>query len=443
MCGLIAVFSNRDKAVGQQVFDLYTKQKNRGKDGFGFLALDKDYKLLGIHRSLTEYDIKRLLMKEKAPNILFHHRFPTSTKNTLGTTHPMFISHKELDHDYYFSHNGVILNSDSLKTKHEKLGYVYKTEFVERTINEYSDGSVEEIDLEKAVYNDSETLCIEIARYVDGKSKEIKTTGAVAFWGIKLKKGTNKVLDVYYGRNLGRDLCVMNRKKYTAITSITGTRIEPMKLFTMNLKEEELYEEDLPIDKSYKPVLKTVRVKSNYDSRRESTVVPTQAFAEMNLRNAFYTREEAIDSGVPLSEFIVSVNNDIKTFVPSKYAGKYEGREAFDINTKHLNLPEPYKIVEPPETSKKTLETLEGYCEKYARIQTQIDNNDSDYENKLVSREEHGREDVSLDLQLQGLMDKISALDSTPEENEDMLSLCEEMEGYNNAYSINNEGIIE
>ena len=160
MCGLIGVFSKRNKRAGQVAFELYTKQKGRGQKGYGYIAL-KNGKIVSIKRATDEDGIKSTLMKEDADAILFHHRLPTSTDNTLGTTHPIHVSHKSLDSDYYIAHNGIIHNSHDLKIKHNELGFVYTTEHVMKNVAEYRNGMIEHIDSTVSKFNDSEALAIE------------------------------------------------------------------------------------------------------------------------------------------------------------------------------------------------------------------------------------------------------------------------------------------
>ena len=66
MCGLTAIWSKKGTPVGQQVFEQYTKQKHRGKEGYGYLSISKDWVLQGEYRSLGEDKIKQHLMKQQA-----------------------------------------------------------------------------------------------------------------------------------------------------------------------------------------------------------------------------------------------------------------------------------------------------------------------------------------------------------------------------------------
>ena len=176
MCGLVTVLSKKNKPAGQYAFELYQKQATRGKDGYGYLAI-QDGHIVNVARAKTETVIRSMLMKEKADFIMFHHRLPTSTDNTIGTTHPMFVSHKELEFDYYFAHNGVITNAIYLKGKHDKLGYKYLTEHKIIEVAEYTHGhDPEYLSTPVTKFNDSETLAIELARYIEGKSDTIETT---------------------------------------------------------------------------------------------------------------------------------------------------------------------------------------------------------------------------------------------------------------------------
>jgi predicted glutamine amidotransferase len=253
MCGLIAVMSKKGKRANQYALDLYKKQASRGKAGYGYLAIH-DGKLVSIKRAKDEETITKYLKQETAETILFHHRFPTSTDNSIGTTHPIFVSHAELECDYYLAHNGVITNPLSLQIKHNDLGYDYTTEHRVYEVAEFKDKSKTEM-LGKPVtkFNDSESLAIEFARYVEGLSSNIATTGGVAFWAVALEKGTNNVIDVYFGKNKGRDLCKINTSKWLVVTSITGKDIDPMVLNKVDINTLTINEFELDIDEA-KPV---------------------------------------------------------------------------------------------------------------------------------------------------------------------------------------------
>lgn len=417
MCGLVMLLSKKGKPAGQYAFDLYTKQKTRGQQGYGYLAI-KGTELVKVGRAKSEASIKEQIHKEKADLILFHHRLPTSTKNTLGTTHPIFVSHQELEYDYYFAHNGVITNAKILKTQHEVLGYKYNTQFTEKTYAKYENGDIEEIGAGVEVFNDSESLAIELARFIEGKTRRVNTVGGAAFLGVSLIKGTNQVHRVYFGKNLGRSLNYLTNKKWFGVTSETGQDVKDMTLFTLNLETRELEEEELVIDDA-KPVQTTPRAGYGIYNQNLALQPPREdrmgtVYAYARLENKRYTYDEAVDSGVPLAEFFTHQVGSIKFYIPSKFAGQYDTRK--------------------PDS--KTLETLEEYCLKLADLELQMDNiveeqrnTQSIYEVDMETGELVNTYE-KLDLQCQEMEEKISTLGLEQDIVDEYLDLARQMAYY-------------
>jgi hypothetical protein len=121
------------------------------------------------------------LDKYPSTNILFHHRFPTSTENIKRACHP-FSTKDFFDTNYILVHNGVIRNDDELKAEHEAMGIKYSSE--------HPDGS----------YNDSEALLWDVALMLEGKQKGLKALGAIAFVCMAIKPG-RKHDKLYFARN--------------------------------------------------------------------------------------------------------------------------------------------------------------------------------------------------------------------------------------------------
>jgi glucosamine 6-phosphate synthetase-like amidotransferase/phosphosugar isomerase protein len=198
MCGIIYVNAKNKQVALSKLWEQFEKQKSRGVEGFGFCSVDKAGCIVW-ERSQTLEEIKKKL-KSAGSEIMFHHRYPTSTINVKEASHPIKVSNKELENDYYFIHNGVIRNDEELKEKFEDLGYKYTTEIHTKYITngtEY-DGEIN--------FNDSESLAIDVVRYLEGKSKEIKASGSIAFMCYKVNKKSGKVLGLYYGKNAGNPL---------------------------------------------------------------------------------------------------------------------------------------------------------------------------------------------------------------------------------------------
>ncbi len=185
---MIAKHGDMDKAR-EAMLEQYENQHTRGTRGFGLIEATNQ----GIRIRKATEPVKALLdvARSEAPILLFHHRMPTSTDNTLMQAHPIKVSNPELHSDWYISHNGVIRNADELKKKHEELGYVYTTQT--KGAYHYEGGTWEK-------FNDSEAFAIELVRFLEGKTKHGSWTGAAAFIGLKVNKKTQKPSLVVFGR---------------------------------------------------------------------------------------------------------------------------------------------------------------------------------------------------------------------------------------------------
>lgn len=211
MCGIIYVKRKDNRPAYKSVLKRYSVQKSRGKEGFGYVAI-KDGKVVSYKRSPIEHEIIKMLRQEDAPEILFHHRFPTSTPNIEESAHPLMIINEHLTHNYFIAHNGVIRNTDEMKKKHEKMGIRYTTrlEALAKTPlgKEYITGED---------WNDSESLAVETALCFDGVTKEIATTGPAAVIGLKLDGDVVK--ERFFFRNHANPLVYYEDYNLTIIAS--------------------------------------------------------------------------------------------------------------------------------------------------------------------------------------------------------------------------------
>lgn len=217
MCGIIFAKSlTQDLMANKYLWELYNEQKTRGTEGFGFLGIGKKVR---EYRACYESEIKKELDKREHTEILFHHRYPTSTPNFVEATHPILVSNKLLKYDYYVVHNGHINNCDDLKTIHNNMGFEYTTEIVKSwktRLTEY----------EEIMYNDSESLAIELALCVENLKDSIDTTGNVAVIAVAMDKKTKKPVKLYYGSNGGNPLKLKKTKHYFVLSSQnTGEQI--------------------------------------------------------------------------------------------------------------------------------------------------------------------------------------------------------------------------
>ena len=90
MCGIIyAKNLTGNEPVNNIIKVLYQNQKDRGQLGFGFVGMSS--KSIDTYRAVNEKEIMRYLNEKGYREILFHHRNPTSTRNTIKSTHPFII----------------------------------------------------------------------------------------------------------------------------------------------------------------------------------------------------------------------------------------------------------------------------------------------------------------------------------------------------------------
>ena len=246
MCGIIHVKSNRGRNVANNVWQAYMDQRSRGSEGFGFISIDKNG-VAYVARAEKEKDIKKLLWKTDSTEILFHHRYPTSTPNYINATHPIKVSHKSFKFDYYLVHNGVLYNDDALKREHEKLGFVYNTSIVTKTL---AGGKI--IDRQE-VFNDSEALAVEVALYLEGQKFQIDAMGSIAIMCYQINKKTGKVTKLFYGRNSGNPLIVKRSGKIVKISSESrnGVCLPTNELYTIDYKTGAVKTESVEIGEVY------------------------------------------------------------------------------------------------------------------------------------------------------------------------------------------------
>ena len=209
MCGIIFVERKNGSSANSMVLKRFEKQRSRGTEGFGYAAI-KNGKVKHTIRAEDEKDIVPKLAKEKETTILFHHRYPTSTPNMEEATHPIYVSNQSLKYDYYIVHNGIISNPDELKKSHLKLGFIYTTRIVTKTETIKTVYSQE-------CYNDSEAFAIDFALSLEN-SKEIKSSGSIAFIALQVNKINKTVENIYYGRNHGNTLHIEEDKTFFALS---------------------------------------------------------------------------------------------------------------------------------------------------------------------------------------------------------------------------------
>lgn len=176
MCGIIFAHA-KDQDVRLPVLTQYIAQAHRGKEGYGFVRATEEAKNT-VARALHETDILDELVRLPTSTILFHHRTPTSTKNTLPSTHPFIV--RTGGRTFAIVHNGVIWNDDELAAFHKTLDIKY--------ISQEADGT----------FNDSEALAHDFARVITGEQKKSRARGSAAILALEYVKNEPRYLWVYH-----------------------------------------------------------------------------------------------------------------------------------------------------------------------------------------------------------------------------------------------------
>lgn len=237
MCGIVAGF-NKDQDVNEDVLLQFEDQSNRGTRGFGSLVIKEDG-TFDVWRATGQ--IKAILDVKLNPTkaLIFHHRQPSSSDNKISQTHPIKIASGDLKHDYYFVHNGVIYNDDERKKHHEDdLGYKYSTDHE-------ADGWYGK---KETKYNDSEVLGYDIARFIEGQTKEIKTAGSAAFIMAQVDKKKQKITKIFYGRNAANPLKLAKSRGFLFLSSEgKGEAIKEDMLYSFSLDDFKISKKKMAI----------------------------------------------------------------------------------------------------------------------------------------------------------------------------------------------------
>jgi len=247
MCGIIYVKRADGKPARKQVMKQYKKQEERGNEGYGYVGII-DGKIAEYKRTQTESEIKKEIKESTADQILFHHRYPTSTVNIPESAHPIIVRNKELQHNYYIVHNGIISNSNELRKEHTKLGYRYTTEV--KTMYQTEGGQIYHGESE---VNDSETLAIELARTIEGLQPKVLAQGSIAYIALQVQNGT--ACAVYYGTNGRSPLTIKETAQGVMIASEGGKPIIDEICYKLDLRTGKTEIACVPLIDYPKPIL--------------------------------------------------------------------------------------------------------------------------------------------------------------------------------------------
>jgi hypothetical protein len=274
MCGIVhGRMLNKGEDVRGEIAKTYFKQRGRGTEGFGFVALMHG-KIVEYARAESEQAIMAKMKTTPCDEMMFHHRYPTSTPNFAVAAHPIEVKNKALAHDYYMVHNGVLWNDDELREQHLKDGFKYTTEMTQ----EWKTKRGRKVQVETK-FNDSEALAIELARDIDNEAEGIpQVKGSVAFIILQVEKATKNPVALYWGRNSGSPL-VMGREgdKAFMISSEGGGEIVPVdRLYRYDYASGDTLAKKYPIGPQVYASNELFNVRKNQDIDIEDPAFPKE-----------------------------------------------------------------------------------------------------------------------------------------------------------------------
>lgn len=229
MCGIVYVKNLKNNTpINYAIECLFQAQSSRGKNGFGFVGLTKNE--IDLQHFTDEKSCFNYLSKSKFDEVLFHHRFPTSTANRLNSCHPFRI---EIDgKKYYFIHNGVVYNSKELREEHLRLDKKY-----------ISDNGID--------FNDSEALAFDFIRYETKRQKNLKANGSITFVCLKTDS-KNKAETLYFYSDGYNDLKMIKNDRIFSLTSEgDGENIKENKLYSFDYKTRKIKMRGLTTSNDY------------------------------------------------------------------------------------------------------------------------------------------------------------------------------------------------
>lgn len=256
MCGILFAKSLDKTPVNKLIINQYQNQKSRGVEGFGVVYLE-DGKVMVERATEPLKFLLDLHPKVGTPSdmILAHHRYPTSSPNKTGQTHPILVSNDILKYNYLIVHNGIIHNSEERKKVHESLNIPYTTQIVVNAITKF---------------NDSESLAIDLALLFEKKIEKIESRGSAAFAGIQIDKKTQKPVTMFFGRNDGNPLHYSRNQKTILLSSEgVGEETIPDTMTMIDLTDPKLKQ-------------KTIKLKIPYYSYINTPVTEDQTIIELN-----------------------------------------------------------------------------------------------------------------------------------------------------------------
>lgn len=345
MCGIIFALNKKKKPVNQLIINQYEDQFSRGQRGFGIIRINQES--IEIDRATEPYKFLIDLYQKESSAIIAHHRTPTSTENKMSQTHPIIVSNEKLSFDYLFVHNGIIYNAEEIKKEHEAFGFKYKTELKKEEKEESSYSSY----YQKGNFNDSESMAIEMALFIEKKIKEIRTRGSQAFIALQIEKKTQKPVQLFFGRednplNMFKDkelLFLSSEGKGKAIKEsvIFSFKINDKKIkFTERKmifkKEKEEKEETKPFlsawQKDHQEKTEKIDISNNKEKTKEIIYDEYEEYFKDSIKNRSTEEIEEISEEaleyleLEIMEIVSDLRTQLFTARGNKKTGEFKGR---------------------------------------------------------------------------------------------------------------------
>lgn len=239
--------SKSGRQVARPLLKRFHHQKNRGTEGFGFIAINDEGYISDVFRSEKQDPALAAVRHCDASAILFHHRMPTSTPNYAGATHPIVVKNDKFLYDYYVVHNGVLQNEDALFEAFKKEGFQFTTEIEEVKTHRFVNTG-ESYEFDKTVqFNDSEVFAIDLARVLEGEQQYLRSSGTISFIALQCEKD-GKVKSLVWGHNAGNPLVKEDDNSILVLKSLGDGKTVPIDtLFVKDWATKEVSERKLDI----------------------------------------------------------------------------------------------------------------------------------------------------------------------------------------------------
>ena len=369
MCGIIAAFNtsvtkkeNKKKVkakatpINQFIINQFQDQYKRGVEGFGILRIDPKQNIELDRACETSKFMLDLYMKE-SEMIIAHHRTPTSTDNLMNQTHPMKVSDKQLEHDYYVVHNGIISNADDLFDKHIEQGFSYTTEYEEEWGTRI-----------ETKFNDSESLAIELALFIENKIDSIGTDNTAAFIVLQVDRKTQTAKKVFFGKNSSACLNMAKTRGALRLSSEgKGDSVKENLLYSFDIKDAsmDLSKRAIPFKKF--EIKKEIKIENKASSQAKNLLSSGNITKKETEKTDVKEESKDIEMRVLRTWATPSDYNDMEE-LPEVITEEYieERTKALEFRLQGEDSKETKQIVE--DFLDEEIQTMQEFIEAYKKV---------------------------------------------------------------------------